>query len=158
MTAKYLTVLAESLVKKKEVLLNIRNITFAQKDLLAAEYFDPEQFDKYVEDKDKLIQELILLDEGFQTLFDKVKEEVTGNKDKYAEQIGELKVLIKEVTDLNLSIQAQEARNKEMVESYFKKQRDNIGKLRKSTKVVSDYYKSAYNVGVDNSRILDAKK
>lgn len=158
MTGKYLGVLAESLDKKILVLSKIRNLTLTQKELLAAESLDIDAFDRYVDEKDALIKELGLLDEGFEVLYEKVKAEVEKHKEEYKDEIHSLQEKIKEVTDLSVSISTQEARNKEAVEKYFKKQRGNIGKLRKSNKAATDYYKSAYESGRTTSGFLDTKK
>lgn len=154
----YLAVLEESLVKKIEVLGKIRNATFAQKELLEAKTFDLERFDSYVDEKDALIKELDKLDEGFDTLYKRVSSELEGNKDAYKEEIGRLKELIKQITELSMSIEAQESRNRDSVTSYFSKARKDISKQRKSSKAAYDCYKAYSKANGDATTIMDQKQ
>ncbi len=65
-----------------------------QMSLLKEEEFLPEKIEKTVEEKSALIEKLLKLDEGFQTLYDKVKEEINGKKEIYKDQIRQLQDLI----------------------------------------------------------------
>jgi archaellum component FlaC len=88
MVASSLDLLEESLVKKIAVLDKIEEQTQRQKEVLQdPEKVDEAAFDETVNAKSELIDQILLLDEGFQSLFDKVKAEVEGNKDRYADQI-----------------------------------------------------------------------
>ena len=154
----YLDILKESLVKKTEVLGKIKGATFAQKEILEKESFDMEAFDSYVDEKDNYIDELMKLDEGFDSLYKKVSKELEGNKEKYTAEITEMKQLITEITELSSAIEAQEARNRDMVTKYFSKARKKLGQQRRSNKAAFDYYKSAAGYNGENSAMMDEKK
>ena len=94
-----------------------------QTEILKKETFDMEAFDRTVDEKDAFVTELIKLDEGFESLYDRIKEEFARDKSSYAGQIKHLQKLISEITDKNVSIQAEESRNKAMLENYFAKER-----------------------------------
>ena len=68
MISSYLNVLEDSLKKKSVVLDKIQVANLAQSDLLKAEKFDMEAYDRYVDEKDACIGELEKLDEGFESL------------------------------------------------------------------------------------------
>ena len=154
----YLNVLQESLEKKIEALKSIEEIDNAQEEILKAESFDMEDFDRTVDEKDIYIGELNKLDEGFESLYDKIKAELIQNKGQYAVQIRRLKNLISEITDRSVTIQAQESRNKQMVEQKFAKERQNLGKVRISSKAAYGYYQNMSKSGGVNSRFVDEKK
>ena len=105
-----------------------------------AEEVDMSLFDEAIEEKERLIQKLMQLDDGFEVIYQKLSRELEDNRKKYAGQIQILQQQIKEITDLGVSIQAQEARNKSLIESYFSRERSNMHKnLRNSAKAYNFY-------------------
>lgn len=157
MLDNYLNILRESLEKKLEVLGHIEEISRVQAEILKKETLDMEAFDRTVDEKDSFVTELIKLDEGFEALYDRIKEELAGNKSSYAVQIKHLQDLITKITDKNVSIQAEENRNKAMLERHFAKERQGLGKVRKSSNAAYGYYKNMSGKQAD-SVFLDKKK
>lgn len=104
------------------------------------------------------IGELTKLDEGFELLYDNVKQELVGNRQKYADQIRNLQELITKITESSVSIQAQEARNKALVENCFKRERQNLGQSRKNSQAVYGYYQNMNNLKGAQSQFMDQKK
>lgn len=158
MTENYLNVLEESLQKKLQVMKKIQDYNLRQQEIFRSEKVELARFDEYVEEKGVLIEELTALDKGFETLYQKVSEELSENRDRYAEQIKRLQELVTRVTEESVSIQAQEARNKKLVEDYFHKEKLGIGQSRKNSKAAYDYYKNMSHAGVVQSQFLDSKK
>lgn len=158
MTNQYLTILQESLIKKSEVLDEIREYNDRQLQMFREDRVSMDEFDSYVEEKGRLIEKITRLDEGFENLYARISEEVAGNKQMYAEQIRMLQKLIREVTEKSISVQAQEARNKEQVEQYFRKERQGIGQRRQSSVAARNYYKNMNNINVVQPQFMDHKK
>ena len=109
--------------KKLEVLQKIRDYNKRQEEIFSAEKVDMSLFDDAVEEKQRLIDEVVRLDEGFEILYEKLAKELEGNRQRYAVQIKELQAKVARVTELSVSVQAQEARNKKLVENYFVRER-----------------------------------
>ena len=145
MVASSLDMLEESLVKKIEIMKKIEEENARQKDILSADETDLEAFDRTLDKKGEYIDELDRLDDGFQSLFDRVKEEVGNNKQKYAEQIRRMKVLIHEVMDRSASIEAEERRNKKMAEAYFSAEREKMAIGKRSAAAAFNYYSTMNN-------------
>ena len=143
MTGNYLTLLEESLRRKLQVKLDvlghIEEIGQVQTEILKKETFDMEAFDRTVDEKDAFVTELIKLDEGFESLYDRIKEEFARDKSSYAGQIKHLQKLISEITDKNVSIQAEESRNKAMLENYFAKERQGSQILQCRLRLLQEY-------------------
>lgn len=158
MTDNYLNLLEESLQQKLQVMEEINQYNLRQQELFQSEDVDIEQFDESVEEKGKLIEKLTALDNGFERVYAKVKKELEGNREKYRDQIQRLQQLVTEVTETSVSIQAQEARNKKLIEDYFRKERENIGMGRRSSKAAYDYYKNMSRSSVVLPQIMDSKK
>ena len=115
-------------------------------------------FDDAVEEKQRLIDEVVRLDEGFEILYEKLAKELEGNRQRYAAQIKEMQAKVAKVTELSVSVQAQEARNKKLVENYFARERAGIGQRRKSAKSAFDYYKSMSGAGYVPPQMYDNKQ
>ena len=77
---------------------------------------------------------------------------------RYAAQIKEMQAKVAKVTELSVSVQAQEARNKKLVENYFARERAGIGQRRKNAKSAFDYYKSMSGAGYVPPQMYDNKQ
>lgn len=139
MTNTYVVALIESLEKKIQVLKEIREKNAEQAQLLKADDFSFDKFDDNVEEKGLLIIRLDKLDEGFSTVYTKVKEELDSNREAHAEEIKKMQALITEITDLSAAIEAEEARNKASLEAIFKRERGKIKSNRSSVKALQSY-------------------
>ena len=158
MNGQYLTILTESLRKKIQILDEILRICDYQGKVLEMSPIDYEKFDMYVDDKDVCIKQLTRLDEGFEQVYEKVRMELQTNKDMYADWIRETKELITQITEKSVAIQTQESRNKLAVENVFRKEREGMGKGKKSMKAAMDYYRSMNGTHVNTSQYMDKKK
>lgn len=153
-----LTILSESLDKKLLLLKEIQEYNKRQEQSFLEETANLEEFDAAIEEKGRLIERLGRLDEGFEALYGRLAEELKGNREKYKAQIAALQDKIRQVTELGVSIQAQEQRNKKLVEQYFAKAHNNIRQERKSSKAAYNYYKSMSGAAAAQSRFMDSKK
>ena len=158
MTGNYLMLLEESLRKKLQVMAEVQKYNLHQQELFQSGMADIDKFDEYVEEKGLLIDKLNALDSGFDKLYANVAAELKDNRAQYAEQIRRLQGLVTEVTDASVAIQAQEARNKKLIEDFFRKQRDGIRMGRKSSKAALGYYKTMSKSAVVAPQLMDKKK
>lgn len=155
---EYLTVLIESLQKKKGILDLLIEKNKEQGFLFADEASDPDRLEENIQEKNDLIAQLVKLDEGFQQVYDRIKTSLHGQKQQYAEEIRKMQQLIKEITDRSATIQAQEERNRTLAVKRFTAVRGNIRQARTSNQVASQYYKSMSKLNVVDSQFLDSKK
>lgn len=158
MTENYLTLLEESLRRKLEVLAEIQKYNLHQQEIFQSDQVDLDKFDEYVAEKGVLIDKLTALDSGFEKLYSKVSEELKTNRQQYAGQIKTLQALVTEVTETGVAVQAQEARNKKLIEDYFKRERDGIRMNRKTSKAAINYYKNMNKSSVVMPVFMDDKK
>lgn len=158
MNGQYLNILQDSLRKKIEILDEIDRLCRLQGEILAASPVDYDKFDQAVDDKDVCINQLNKLDEGFELLYGRVREELQGKKEQYASWIAETRRLITAVMDKSVSIQAQENRNRAAVERAFCRERQEISRGKRSMSVAMDYYRNMNNSHVVEPRYMDQKK
>ena len=146
---QYITIMLQSLQKKEKVLNSIIQINKRQKEELENPSLDPDDFDKTVEE---------LLDNGFEKLYEKVREELQANKEIYQDEILKMQGCIRTLTDRSMEIQAQEARNKQLMEQKFASVKKQVKEIRSSQKVVNQYYKNMMKKGYVEPQFLDNKK
>lgn len=158
MTGSYLTLLEESLRKKLQIMADIQAYNLRQQEIFQSNQADLDKFDEYVDEKGKLIDQLTALDNGFETLYANVAEELKGNRELYAQQIKTLQGLVTKVTEQSIAIQTQEIRNKKLVEDFFKKERDGIRMGRKTSKAAIGYYQTMSKSAVVAPQFMDSKK
>ena len=160
MEKQYLSIMQQSLEKKVEILDCIIKKNEEQNAILKDPNMKWEDFDENANCKMQLIEEIDKLDEGFEDLFQRVKEELDApdGKERYAAEILRMQELIRRITEKSTSIQAQESRNKTLVEQYFQQSRERIRKGRTSSKAAMDYYKSMSQTSFTQPHFLDNKK
>ena len=154
----YLNVLEESLQKKIKVLNKIQDYNLKQQEIFQSDTVNMDEFDQYVEEKGELIEELNQLDNGFEILYANLSKQLQEDRARYAPQIRTLQELVRQVTDLSVTVQTQEARNKKLIEDYFRKSREEIKQGRRSSKAAYNYYKNMSNTNFVQPQFMDDKK
>lgn len=153
-----LQILQDSLEKKIVLLADIEEKSKEQEAIIKKENFTFQEMDENMDAKSKLIEELSLLDNGFETLYEKIREELLENKDQYRVQIEEIQNLIVEVTARGASIEAIEARNKAAIEAYFSREKKELQKRKNVSSVARSYYQTAKQMKNVAPQFLDTKK
>jgi len=158
MISSSLDMMEESLRKKLEIMKAIQNENTRQKDILSEpDNVDFEEFDKTLDKKGEYIDQLLALDEGFQSLFDRIKEEIGNNKERYADQIRRMQSLIHEITDASASIEAEEHRNKRLAEKYFSLERAKMNQSKQTSAAAFNYYQVMNNFKNIPPQFMDQK-
>ncbi len=153
-----LQLLIEVLEKKERILRQILDKSKIQLNVAEAETLDVERFDKLVDDKASLLEEMVKLDEGFDSTYQRVKDELLTQKDRYKKEIVVLQKLIENGVDLGAQISAAETRTKNKLSVSLARSKKELVQKRVSTKVASDYYKTSNNFKHASSFFLDKKK
>ena len=152
----YIQIMMDSLVQKIAILEKISVLNIEQKGIAEMAEFDEQLFHDNADKKEALIEAILKLDDGFDSLFARVSECLEGNRDKYREQIGKMQGYIKQITDLSVQVQAQEMRNKKLLEQKFSSMRKDLHNAKRSTKMANTYYKNMNKLSND-SYFLDQK-
>ena len=151
-----LTILEDSLKQKKTVLSNIIKENENQEAALKAEPVSFDDFEAIVDRKTALIEELVKLDQGFESVYERIRERLLTDRGQYKQKIESLKALISEITEQSVSIQAQEARNKALVEKALTQGKNDLKADRIRAKAAYDFMsRQAQDVP---ARFMDTKK
>ena len=158
MTESYLDMMQESLQKKIIVLKQIEKENELQRQILEKpDHVDGEAFDQAVERKGRMIDELTELNDGFQSLYDQIKPEIEQNRNKYKNEIRIMQEMIREITTLSSSLEAEEMRNKKMADAYFSETRKQYKNGKRSAKVALDYYQNMSKSKSIQPQFIDQK-
>lgn len=159
---KYIAIMLESL-RKKEALLDLLLLkNEAQAACIRNKEYDDIKWDSFhvlIAEKQAAIDRLNKLDDGFETLYARVREELQENKAEYEEEIRLMQELITHITDKGVAVCTGEENNRRMIEKILGNTKKEIRQARKSLQVASSYYKSMKKVSPEStSRFMDKKK
>ena len=157
MTTNYLQMMIDSLNKKKGILIRIIELNEEQNQILSEETLNGDAFDDNMKAKRSCIDAIAMLDEGFQSLFNRVRDAINANKEMYANEISVMKRLITEVTGLGAKIEVQEARNKVKVEAMFRRERQEHKEAKRSASMAKSYYQNMSKVS-NEPQFMDTKQ
>lgn len=154
----YITILIQSLEKKIRVLDKIIESNKDQKEILSQEEMDTDRFEANLDEKGRLIDELNLLDDGFQEIYNRVKDELGDNRELYKEEIKRMQKLISDITEKSVTIRAEEERNRAAAARQFDSMRDNIQTAKRSRQAANVYYSNMSRVNMVDAQFMDKRK
>jgi predicted transcriptional regulator len=154
----YVHILTDTLFKKNFLLDKLIQITEMQEKYITLTPPDIDNFESSLTDKEIIIEKINELDEGFEKIYEHVKEEIVSNKLNHKVAISELQNLIKQVTEKSAKLQTLELKNKKSLEIFFANKKKEIRDFKKSSETASSYYKNMMNQQLDESYFLDKKK
>lgn len=158
MMRSYLQILQDSLSKKLELLNKIEKKSLEQAEMLKNQAVDAELVDINMDEKIQMIEEVLALDEGFESIYGKIRVQLEANKELYKAEIKSLQNMIVKVTEKSASIQAIEARNKTQMDVYFANQKRGLQSKRSAMTVARDYYQNMNKVKNVSPQFMDWKK
>lgn len=158
MTEDYLQIMIESLEKKVGALDRIIELEKKQLELAVREPIDLKAYDVSMDEKGRLIDELGRLDDGFTATYERVKDEIQADPEQYKEQVHVMQELIRAVVEKKVTIEAQEQRNKQAMQSMLSTKRREIRKVQVSSSAASKYYKAMSQINDVDPQLMDRKK
>ncbi len=157
MEKQYIRMMLESLQKKEAVVESLLSGSEKQKEVLSAKEVDWDAFDALTVEKGKLIDELLQLDEGFESLFERVKGPLTQNKDMYKTEIGFMQATIRTLTDKSAELETLEQRNKKLVETRMAESRQVIKQSKMGSQAAMQYYQRMNRINTVDPQLMDKK-
>lgn len=150
--------LIDSLDNKISVLEELQSKNNDQTMILSNPNSGPDELDANVDAKSELIDALDKLDEGFEMVFNRVKDILDGNREQYRDQIQAMQDKIRRISDLTADIEAKEHKNRELAVAKFSTLRTQIREVNKSQSAVNTYYQSMSRVNLVDPQFMDKKK
>lgn len=154
----YIRMMMDILNKKETHLEKILEYTTRQEEILKGEVFSEEEFDALIEKKQGLIQKIEEFDEGFQSVYNRMAEELAANKEQYKEQILTMQEQILRVTDLGVRLTTLEQKNRAGLELRLRDRKKGIKQFKVSKQTADKYYKNMIGMQTGASYFMDKKK
>lgn len=151
-------ILLQSLEKKNELLDQMIIQNRAQEQILKQEEFDMDAFDEAIDRQSAYVEELDKLDRGFEAVYDRVREELMENRERYRTEITRMKEQIQKITDKIVTLNAGNMRNKMLAENQFKKRQSAIGSGISKNRAAENYYNNMNNLNFVTPQFYDNKK
>ena len=158
MNNPYIQILIESLESKSQVLDEVIKTDEDILKVVQCEKPDMDALDADIKAKGDLADKLNKLDDGFESVYDEVKDDLLNHKEEHREEILRLQALISEITEKSVKIEASEIRSKELVETYFRLQKKKIKNARNSVKIANAYAVNMHKINKIDSFFVDNKK
>ena len=157
-TVTYIELLKDTLEQKLRVVSELLSLTQQQNDVLKNESFDEGQFNELMNQKGTLLEKLDQLDTGFDRTYQLICDEVLNRKELYRNEILLLQDQIRKITDISVTIQALEQRNRDAMSVVLSKKRREIKNFKTQSNVATNYYKNMANQNDLKSIFYDTKK
>lgn len=154
----YIYVLIQGLEKKVRVLNLILTENHKQRQLLNDPELDPDDLEKNLDEKAEYIEQLRVLDDGFEQVFARVKEELDSNRQAYAKDILRMQELITQITEKSNQIKTEELRNRDLMVQKFSEVKKQIREVKSSQKAVNQYYQSMMKLNYVDPQFMDDKQ
>lgn len=151
-------ILLQSLEKKNQVLDEIIAQNDIQEDILKQDTLDMDALDASIDKISSLVEELEKLDDGFETVYDRVRTEMIDNKSVYKTEISRMQEEIQQITDKVVKINAGKMRNQLRADNHFKQKAQEIKTAMSKTKAARNYYNSMNKLNYVTPQFYDNKK
>lgn len=151
-------ILLQSLEKKNELLDLMISQNRVQEQILKQEEFDMDAFDEAIDKQSSYVDQLDRLDRGFEAVYDRVREELLLNKERYRSEIIRMKEQIQQITDKIVALNAGNMRNKVLAENQFKKRQLAISTGATKNRVAVNYYNNMNKLNYVSPQFYDNKK
>lgn len=151
-------ILLQSLEKKTLLLDRMIQQNSVQEEILKADDLDMDAFDEAINKQGSYLEELDKLDQGFEAVYDRVRQELIQDKERYRAEIIRMKELIQQITDKIVTLNAGNMRNKVLAENQFKKKRISIGTGASKNRAARNYYNNMNNLNYVSPQFYDSKK
>lgn len=156
-SCNYVQILMNTLEKQKQVLQQILTLTKEQSRIASQESFDENALEDTLNKKEILIARLNELDDGFASIYGRVRREVIEHQVEYAKELEKMQNLIRECTDIGNELKVLEQRNKDRLINCFAGKQKEYGARQTAANVASRYHQTMYNQTGNNSFYFNKK-
>lgn len=154
----YLRVLSDTLSQKQAVLTQILEITKQQGELAAGEELDEEGFSNSVNEKEVLIARLNQLDEGFLSVYNRIRQDVIDQGGVYDPEILRMQEQIKACVDIGNEIEVSENRNHKKLTVHFDAKKQEYKVKTSANSAAKSYHQTMSGVQYKDPFFMDQKK
>lgn len=138
----YMSLLIDAVTKKEQLLEQLILETIKQNNCMKDDDFLEDKYYEIYDLKSKLIAEIEKIDDGFESIYQKVREEMQGNQYEYEQEIKKIQVRIREIMDRTVKLQKLEQDNKFKFDAFIKRKSNQVKTYSANKKSAATYYKN----------------
>ena len=157
-TARYLAILTDSLIKKNSILDRISGICTEHEKCLFGDKTDIDGYNRLMEEKGRLVNDLELIDDGFTALYERVSPVLREDPAPYADSIRRMQELINEISGRTALIQAAEIRIRSRLERLAESARPSRNTYTSAREAVREYSRTMQKSHVTQAIFVDNMK
>ncbi len=157
-TDTYVDILVTSLRKKVVLLEKVEKVITEQEKELKLPNPDIDHLDEIQKQIEELVIELEQAEDGFENIYNRVKDAMDADRYKYKSKIQEMQGYIRTITDKTVKIKAQEVRNQRYMEFFLENKKREIKQFRSGNRSVAKYNQHTANSAMGQSYFLNSKK
>lgn len=154
----YIRILTDTLRKEEQLLTELLELTREQSEIADSPVFDQMMLEDTMTRKDDLIGRLNELDEGFVSVYERVRRQVLEHGTEYKDALRRLQELVKQCTDLSVEIKVQEERNRSKFATRFAEKHREYGSQRTAVSVATRYNQTMRGGQMADSYFFNKKK
>ncbi|MFA9464536.1 MAG: flagellar export chaperone FlgN [Velocimicrobium sp.] len=154
----YVTILIDTLRRKVVSLNDVIGMTNFQSKLIEEGKVDTSEFEGTLINKQEMIDKINQVDDGFEKIYDHVREALSAHAPLYQQEILVLKELISQVTEKSVAIKAAETRNRDLMERYFSSRKKTIKDCNIGKKTIQQYQETMKSQYREQSLYMDKRK
>lgn len=154
----YIGILTDTLRKEEQLLTELLELTREQSRIADGSVFDEAMLEDTMTRKDDLIGRLNELDEGFVSVYERVRRHVMEYRTEYEDALRQLQELVKQCTDLSVEIKVQEERNRSKFATSFAEKHREYGSQRTAASVATRYNQTMRGGQMADSYFFNKKK
>lgn len=158
MDKNYVQVLIDTIHKKEETLRKILEITRQQEELSKRPTYASEEMEATMNEKEIQISRLNYLDDGFESVYDRIRSELRNHKEEYRQEILQLQDAIRICTELGNEIRILEERNRNRFSTLFSNARMQYTASKTQANVAQSYHKMMNHSKIADAFFVDHKK
>lgn len=140
----YIGMLLQTLQNQEATLQEVLAVTKEQSKIANGQTFDEEAFGDTLNRKEILIARLNSLDDGFASVYGRVRSVILQEKNAYKKEILKMQELIKSCTDLGVEIKVLEERNRDKLVQCFSEKQKQYGSQMNAATVASKYHQTMH--------------
>lgn len=154
----YVDVMITSLKKKVILLEKIENTVLEQEKELQKPKPDLDVLNDIEDRLAEYVVELEKAEDGFTSIYQRVKEAIGDQKEVYKTEIQEMQSYIREITNQTVKIQAQQVRNQQRMKIFFDTKKREIRQFHSGKRSVAQYSQHGAAPLMGQSFFLNHKK
>lgn len=154
----YLRILADTLTQKEHILEQLLSLTKTQSALAEQAELDETAFSNSVNEKEVLIARINQLDDGFTSIYERIRQDVIDQGGLYDTEIRQMQEQIRRCVGIGNEIKVLEERNHAKLTGHFASKKESYKVKASANSAARSYHQAMTGGQYHASAFMDQKK